>query len=382
MTSRALASVSEEDALPYVREKVRQLLTRSKAFQSLPPEKRKQVAHDMVKVGRFIVDGNGETRGAPVAATLTSRGDILNAPGTTAGDRFKAAAAQGGTAAYTDMVQKVNFPSFVGGLIDGVFNAIVTSSIKQMEAYAELVKNVSKSVDQYMKDNITPNQARDFLVDKYPGHLELDLSDEQAGPKVKPKEGADEDNMPDFFADLGLQDPVQSLDQDTIEEQLVPAARQRLAMDRQQMLATMVMMGINRLVVTNGSIKASCLFRLDTTDRVKAAFSKQAQEEDWQYQRRGHGFWGWFSPTSGVEMASFSVQTNQSEDSEATSKLHADLSGKVDLNFKSETFPLDKMTEILGVQQEKLKPKTIRAARDTAPAGPPPPMPTLPTPAQ
>jgi len=37
------------------------------------------------------------------------------------------------------------------GLPDGVFNSIVTSSIKQMEAYAELVKNVSKSVDQYMK---------------------------------------------------------------------------------------------------------------------------------------------------------------------------------------------------------------------------------------
>jgi len=139
------------------------------------------------------------------------------------------------------------------------------------------------------------------------------------------------------------------------------------------------MMGINRLVVTNGSIKASCLFRLDTTDRVKAGFSKQAQEQDWQYRRQGVGFWGWFSSTSGSDMASFSVQTNQSEDSEATSKLHADLSGKVDLNFKSETFPLDKMTEILGVQQEQLKPKTTKPVSGAvAPAAPPPPMPTLP----
>ena len=37
---------------------------------------------------------------------------------------------------------------------------------------------------------------------------------------------------------------------------LVGAARRRLAIDRQQMLATLVMMGINRVVVTDGKIGA------------------------------------------------------------------------------------------------------------------------------
>jgi isochorismate hydrolase len=37
---------------------------------------------------------------------------------------------------------------------------------------------------------------------------------------------------------------------------LVVAARRRMAIDRQQLLATMVMMGINRVVVTDGKISA------------------------------------------------------------------------------------------------------------------------------
>ena len=58
------------------------------------------------------------------------------------------------------MVNKVDFPGFVGGLIEGVFNAIVKASIDQMEAYGELVANVAKSVDEYMRDNISEGQAR------------------------------------------------------------------------------------------------------------------------------------------------------------------------------------------------------------------------------
>src|SRR5207247_4258158 len=99
--------------------------------------------------------------------------------GDTAGQRFAesgAVAARQGSEAFTDIVQRVDFPKFVAGLVDGVFNAIVTSSIKQMEAYAQLVANVSKSVDQYMKDNVSENNARDYLADRYPGHLEVDLS--------------------------------------------------------------------------------------------------------------------------------------------------------------------------------------------------------------
>ena len=42
-------------------------------------------------------------------------------------------------------MQQVNFLDFVAGLIQGVFHAIVKSSIEQMEAYGKLVASVSRS---------------------------------------------------------------------------------------------------------------------------------------------------------------------------------------------------------------------------------------------
>ena len=65
------------------------------------------------------------------------------------------------------MVNKVDFPGFVGGLIESVFNAIVKASIDQMEAYGELVANVAKLIGEYMRDNISGDQARDYLANRY-----------------------------------------------------------------------------------------------------------------------------------------------------------------------------------------------------------------------
>ncbi|MFL6331782.1 MAG: hypothetical protein ACJ754_00400 [Pyrinomonadaceae bacterium] len=373
-------ALRQSETLPIVRSRVKDLLTRSQAFRELPKHRRDELARDMVNVAHYIV-GGPDGSNTPSEATLAQQQagasqDFAKLPQNqfikekVAGEDFKAAAAQQGGKALTDTIKEVDFPKFVAGLIDGVFNAIVDASIKQMNAYAELLKNVAKSVDQYMKDNVTENQSRDYLADRYPDHLELDLAGEQ--PKLKPKEGHDEDNMPDFFSDLGMKVPMDSFDEESVEATLVPAARQRIAMDRQQLLATMVLMGINRLVVTNGSINASVLFRLDTTDRVKRGVHQTAEQSGGGSKSSRPGFWGWFS--SSVERESqwgnFKVSTAQDEDSEATSKMHVDLAGKVNINFKSETFPLEKMGDLIGGGniQEKVAAKAPSAAGSGQPA--------------
>ena len=203
-------------------DRVRQLLAMSHAFHALPAEQREALEADMRKVAKFIVGGpmgdsvprGAQLVGAPVAAQALA--DPPPDPaGLTSGQRFAqsgAVAAQQGSAAFTGMVQAVNFPAFVSGLIDGVFNAIVTASIKQMDAYQKLVANVAKSVDEYMKDNITENSARDYLANRYPDHLEVDTSGDK--PAIKPKQGADESALPDFAGDLGLKEQVTSVDSD------------------------------------------------------------------------------------------------------------------------------------------------------------------------
>jgi hypothetical protein len=336
----------DPETLHHVREAVRSVLTSAPAYHALPDDVRRGIAHDMVAIGSYLVDGQ---RGhEPTATGLAA----AQPPPDTAGSEFSraggAVAAGSGTAAFTQEVQQVNFPQFVKDLINGTFNAIVTASIQQMDAYANLLKNVTKSVDEYMRDNVTSNNARDYLAQQYPDHLEVDTSGES--PVLKPKDGADEQTMPNFMKDLGLPQPVESLDQDSVEQTLVPAARQRMALDRQHLLATMVLMGINRLVVTEGDIEAKVLFQLDTQDKVAKSLKQTASFSDqYTYHKENSG---WFSPTVNEDYtSSFNVTTTRSDSSTAQVDLHTKLSGQVSVHFKSETFPLDKMADIIGVDQ-------------------------------
>jgi hypothetical protein len=218
------ASHGKTETLPIVRSQVKDILTQSQAFRSLSEPQRRDLASDMVKIAHFIV-GDSEAN-APRAAALAGAGVSARGPiqkqqpgelaGQTAGQRFAdpgAVSAREGAAAYSDLVKKVDFPSFVGGLIHGVFDAIVNASIRQMEAYAELVKNVAKSVDQYMKDNVTDNQARDYLADKYPNFSSRYHGQQPALKPAKPTS-----NLPTF--ELGLS-TWSTPDEDNVEQVLV-----------------------------------------------------------------------------------------------------------------------------------------------------------------
>ena len=70
----------------------------------------------------------------------------------------------------------IAFPTFVAELIRGTFDAITTASIKQMEAYGRLLGDVGHTVDDFMNQNISDNQARDWLVQSYPTFLRIERS--------------------------------------------------------------------------------------------------------------------------------------------------------------------------------------------------------------
>jgi len=399
------------ELLPLIRAQVKERLMSSPTFRALTPEKRSEIAHHTVNAIHYIAGGaDGTSRPAsvtiagdsPVSRELAQKEDLA---GETSGQRFAqsgAVAAREGSAAFTDMVSKINFPRFVAGLVDGVFNAIVTSSIQQMEAYAELVKNVSKSVDQYMKDNVSENNARDWLADRYPGHLEIDIEGDK--PSLKAREGADEQNLPDFAGDLGMGEEMSSLDDDDIEKKLVPAARRRMAMDRQQLLATMVMMGVNRLVVTNGTIEASCMFELNTKDEIKRKMNNKRTSDfaslresqsgyEGSQSSSGSGFLGlgddtesksaWYGKSYAQDTSNFKVSTTNTEDSTAKVEMHAKLGGKVNINFKSDYFPMERMVDVMQINKIRERtPAGTQPPAAGAPGAAPPAAPAAPAPAK
>src|SRR5471030_1932134 len=125
-------------ALEAVRPQVRDLLMAVPAFSALPGPEKQQLARDMVKVLSYIADPNAVSDALPPASALGQEDSIRNfgkltkdLPGQV-GKTFVAGASAQGVEQFGALVQKVDFPKFVGGLIKNVFQAIVESSMDQM----------------------------------------------------------------------------------------------------------------------------------------------------------------------------------------------------------------------------------------------------------
>ena len=342
-----------------VRGNVRQLLGRSESFNSLSAKQRRDVANALVNVVAYLSDpkaGQDEnlTRGLqaagmdPAAETPLfaqaqeedrERGQRLDQK--LVQEDFKATAGREGAEIFQQLTQAVDFPEFVAGLIDGVFNSIVDASIRQMEAYSKLLESVVKSVNEFATDNFTPNQGRDYLVNRFPGTLRLNV--DQGQPRMGLTPEGEDGGLQRLQRELGIE---QEIDLDDEESELSLAQRGQLEMARlrQKQLATMVLLGINRIVVTDGLINAKVLIDVRTTDvaeRVNRASTYDSQDK--RRYRRDTG--GWFSSVTDTrsERSKTVVTSATDETSEAKAEAKAKLSGEVRVNFKSETFPLERL---------------------------------------
>jgi len=260
-----------------------------------------------------------------------------SAPPPPPSDEFAPRAATNVARITEQTLNAIAFPTFVADLIKGTFQAIVNGSIQQMEAYGSLLSNVAKTVDQFMADNITDNQARDWLAQRYPAHFQIEFSDNAAHVKARETDQP----KPNFKTDLGLQEDVDISDE-TAEETLVPAARRKLAEGRHQMLSTMVLMGINRIVVTSGRVRAQMGFRISARDTGQVHTASEFDEKNETRLSYGGGLAGWLGGPSGEMTNTLTYVSSTKKDSSDELDVNANLTGEVDLHFKSDYFPMER----------------------------------------
>lgn len=364
----------DRETLSAVRPAVRDMLLGVPAFKHLSPEEQENIARTMVRVASYMANPDGVVTentpegNSPVVARAqadaieATKERLSKAPGQVGTD-FEAGAVREGVEQFGALVQKVDFPKFVGGLIQNVFQAIVDSSIQQMRAYGELLANVAKTVDEYARDNISENNARDWLSQKYPDALGVEfntMSDAFAdGQPTAPQQTATlgakgenpEQRLGEISKEVLLEKPVTDVSDPNEELRLVNAARLQMARGRQQLLASMVMMGINRIVVTDGLIHAKVIFDMRAQDSAqrKATASMMDRQKETSVSTMNVSYGGWMSPVD----ASYSrqdttehvatVQSAVEDTSESKAEVKAKLSGEVRVNFKSDYFPMEKM---------------------------------------
>ncbi|MDW3180851.1 hypothetical protein [Roseobacter sp.] len=416
----------------HVRRKVRELLEKSEAFQALDDRERQTFANNMAKVADFLaspmgVPGNtipgglGTTARAleddpqPVQeATFQERMDAVE---DVAAGPFRAEAAREGAEVAGLLLDQVRFDDFVGGLIQNVFQSIVQSSIEQMEQYQELIASVAQSLDSFMDQHVSENQGRDHMVDKFPDLFEIGMDDwggfddGPAQPKLKLREGVEEDaalrkvNNSISFENGELK--TLDLSDENVEKALVHNARLQLAKQRQQMMASLILMGINRIVVTDGRISAKILYDFRAGDRqisrrsatamdvardadgnVQTVRSGESEMEiDSSSERRGRSYDGDGGSEGGTRNAEFylkgkhkyqdkpviTASASAMTGSETQIQTKVQLAGNVSVNFKSDYLPLEKMATpgmIAAIQgnSSPVDPNVLPSARQVAPA--------------
>jgi hypothetical protein len=349
---------------PAVRRKVEELLSESHSFRHLDAPTQQALTDALSQITGYLADSNPGAAAAlasPFAGQLSPASDLQRkmqqGGGTPAGAQAPApgqtqtpagAPATGGTPGQSATgrvgevaratLNAIDFPSFVASLIQGTFQAITDASIQQMEAYAELLKNVARTVDQFMTDNISEDSARDYLADRYDGFIVRDTS--EGKPKLRVNPNGDRDGeMPSFFTDLGLTSPS-DIDDDVMEQQVVPAARRSMAEQRQQTLATMVLMGINRVVVKDGEISAKLVFHIDASEQANIKFD--------QTKTTGGNMAG---KAARNQFTANGIMVNTTSlNAQSDLNVRADLTGSVKVHFMSETFPLERFADSAAIQ--------------------------------
>lgn len=362
-----------------VHSQVAALLSSSASWHELTPEARKEMREHLEKISSYtaalvqedfaLSDRLGQT---PVLRTRTVAPQAEEAlaaqPPRPSQDEFSTRAVDRVASITRDTINAIAFPKFVADLLKGTFNAVVDASIQQMEAFGTLLANVAKTVDQFMADNITDNQARDWLVANYPQHFYIDHSGASGGagrnrrpavrgaqhgtsggagagePRVRVRKGSESSGKPNFRGDLQLKSDV-DLSDEAAEGTLVPAARRRLAKQRHELLSTMVLMGMNRIVVTSGRVYAKMGFEIDASDTGDAQTASQYDLKNDTIAAGGFFGIGVFSHNSVAYVSS--TKKNSSD----AINVEADLTGEVDLKFKSETFPLERFADMNVISQ-------------------------------
>ncbi|WP_397573145.1 hypothetical protein [Silanimonas sp.] len=304
-----------------------------------------------------------------------------------------------------NIMNAVSFPRFVNELLNGVFQAMTSANMQQMQAYVDLLGNVAATAEGFAQSQFSDAAAGQWLMERFPGVFEMDDGRDaeerredaadaerdaareaaRAARRGGRSRGRDADDAEDDAPTITLRlvngarmpseaalraafglGPEASLDASS-PRALLPAARRHVARQRQQMLATMVQMGMQRIVVDQGRINAAMRFHIDTRD---AANRDSASTTDFRHSAAASGSFG-AGPWGVSATASHTIGYVSTQREQTTSEMNTDLdlSSSVEIAFRTENLPLNRMTTTDAAERIRgasLNPEAESAAAQAA----------------
>lgn len=257
-----------------------------------------------------------------------------------------------------EFIDEIDFPKFVRDLVKGVFDANLEVTLKQMEAFQKLLKTATASVATFI-NKIDDTAAFGYLAESQPDMFSMGFPDDAETDENGEKKAALTDKDGNKM-DLG----------DNEVKAKIMEAKIAMAKEQRAMLREVILMGVTRLVVEKGVVKAACKFDIKASEKIDKA-DKAALQEASSTSTSLTASGGLLGSIFGGPKAGHTSSTQKSKisvssaKSQATTDLTAQVSGSVEIQFKSDYFKLDNFATMYG-------PVTNAA---------PPPAPGLPAPA-
>jgi hypothetical protein len=267
-------------------------------------------------------------------------------------------------------IDEVDFPGFVKDLLKGVFDANLEVTLAQMESYQKLLKAASQSVSKFI-NAIDDAASFGYLAENSGDEFGLAFSDEENEDGSRKLQLTDSNGEP---ADLG----------DNQVKAKIMDAKIQMAKEQRAMLRETILMGITRLVVEKGNVKASVLFDIKASEQVQKSDKAALQElkSSSNSVSASGGLIGaiFGGPKGGHTSSQRSSKISvSSAKSVSNTELAAKVTGSVDITFKSDYFKLDNFAALyqggndggarLGPSQQVVTPGAAPAP--AAPAAPP-----------
>lgn len=252
------------------------------------------------------------------------------------------------------------FPEFTAKLVTSTFDAVIAGTVHQMEAYADLVANLAKTLERFQAENVTDAEINKFLSDNYPDgsggttvRSDYTFTDTPASGDKPAEPGADKlkkvyENivnvrLADVFKPTGTIDKPAALAAGATKftkEQVVlinQGVGRKLATGMMEHLRAMAREGMARIVIDNGEILSKLTFNVSSTDIEATSKSNYHRDQANAYIRGKAGF-GWWGVKAGASYSSLNVKvTNERTFSKVT--MDAQMIGQVTIHFHTETFP-------------------------------------------
>ncbi len=257
-----------------------------------------------------------------------------------------------------EFIDEVDFPGFVKDLLKGVFDANLKVTLDQMTTYQKLLQTATQSISKFA-NAIDDTTAFGYLAENQGDDFSIDFSDSE-------KEA---DGTPKAVLTNSSGEPV-DIGDNQVKVKIMEA---KIAMAREQraLLRETILMGITRLVVEKGNVKAAVVFDIKATEQIDKndkAGLKESISKSTSVSASGGLIGSIFGGPKGGHTSSerktkISVSSAKSRSS---TDLSAKITGSVDITFKSDYFKLDNFATMYGPQA----PAGAGAAVPGAPATP------------